>query len=178
MSFTSTNQTGVVPGSDYNKYAFSVNAGMNFTSNFTGRISAQYIRSDSEGRPAQGANDSNLLIPLINGLPRTIDIHDIKQNWIDENGKQVTLDPEGKSNNPYWIINKNKFTNNLDRMIGNITLTYKPIEGLTITNNAGTDFYTEGRRKLYAKGTVGALNGKFQTWNLYKRIINNDLMVS
>ena len=178
LSFTSTNQTGVVPGSDYNKYAFSVNAGMNFTNNFTGRISAQYIRSDSEGRPAQGANDSNLLIPLINGLPRTIDIHDIKQNWIDENGKQITLDPEGKSNNPYWIINKNKFTNNLDRMIGNITLTYKPIEGLTITNDAGTDFYTEGRRKVYAKGTVGALNGKFQTWNLYKRIINNDLMVS
>ncbi len=34
LSFTSTNQTGVVPGSDYNKYAFSVNAGMNFTSNF------------------------------------------------------------------------------------------------------------------------------------------------
>ena len=31
LSFTSTNQTGVVPGSDYNKYAFSVNAGMNFT---------------------------------------------------------------------------------------------------------------------------------------------------
>ena len=178
LSFTSTNQTGVVPGSDYNKYAFSVNAGMNFTKNFTGRISAQYIRSDSEGRPAQGANDSNLLIPLINGLPRTIDIHDIQKNWVDENGKQITLDPEGKSNNPYWIINKNKFTNNLDRMIGNITLTYKPIEGLTITNNAGTDFYTEGRRKVYAKGTVGALNGKFQTWNLYKRIINNDLMVS
>ena len=90
LSFTSTNQTGVVPGSDYNKYAFSVNAGMNFTKNFTGRISAQYIRSDSEGRPAQGANDSNLLIPLINGLPRTIDIHDIQKNWIDENGKQIT----------------------------------------------------------------------------------------
>ena len=108
LSFTSTNQTGVVPGSDYNKYAFSVNAGMNFTKNFTGRISAQYIRSDSEGRPAQGANDSNLLIPLINGLPRTIDIHDIQKNWVDENGKQITLDPEGKSNNPYWIINKNK----------------------------------------------------------------------
>jgi hypothetical protein len=130
LSFTSTNQTGVVPGSDYNKYAFSVNAGMNFTKNFTGRISAQYIRSDSEGRPAQGANDSNLLIPLINGLPRTIDIHDIQKNWVDENGKQITLDPEGKSNNPYWIINKNKFTNNLDRMIGNITLTYKPLSPL------------------------------------------------
>ena len=110
LSFTSTNQTGVVPGSDYNKYAFSVNAGMNFTKNFTGRISAQYIRSDSEGRPAQGANDSNLLIPLINGLPRTIDIHDIQKNWVDENGKQITLDPEGKSNNPYWIINKNKLS--------------------------------------------------------------------
>ena len=49
---------------------FSVNAGYYefLLKNFTGRISAQYIRSDSEGRPAQGANDSNLLIPLINGI--------------------------------------------------------------------------------------------------------------
>lgn len=178
LSFTSTNQNGVVPGSDYNKYTFAVNAGMDFTSNFSGRVSAQYVRSDSEGRPAQGANDNNLLVPLVNGLPRTININEIKNNWMDEKGKQVTLDPEGKSNNPYWIINKNKFTNSLDRLIGNVTLTYKPFEGLTITNNAGTDFYTEDRRKLYAKGTVGALNGKFQTWNLYNRIINNDLMVS
>ena len=112
---------------------------MNFTKNFTGRVSAQYIRSDSEGRPAQGSNDNNLLIPLINGMPRTVNINDVKNNWIDEYGKQISLDPEGKSNNPYWIINKNKFTNQLDRLIGNIVLTYKPIEGLTISNNAGTD---------------------------------------
>ena len=178
ISVSTTNQTGVVPGSDYNKYAFAVNGGMNFTKNFTGRVSAQYIRSDSEGRPAQGSNDNNLLIPLINGMPRTVNINDVKNNWIDEYGKQISLDPEGKSNNPYWIINKNKFTNQLDRLIGNIVLTYKPIEGLTISNNAGTDFYTETRRKVYSKGTIGNLEGQFQTWDLYKRILNNDLMIS
>ena len=97
-------------------------------------------------------------------MPRTVNINDVKNNWIDEYGKQISLDPEGKSNNPYWIINKNKFTNQLDRLIGNIVLTYKPIEGLTISNNAGTDFYTETRRKVYSKGTIGNLEGQFQTW--------------
>ena len=57
-------------------------------------------------------------------------------------------------------------------------MTYKPIEGLTISNNAGTDFYTETRRKVYSKGTIGNLEGQFQTWDLYKRILNNDLMIS
>lgn len=94
ISVSTTNQTGVVPGSDYNKYAFAVNGGMNFTKNFTGRVSAQYIRSDSEGRPAQGSNDNNLLIPLINGMPRTVNINDVKNNWIDEYGKQISLDPK------------------------------------------------------------------------------------
>ena len=151
LSFTSTNQTGVVPGSDYNKYAFSVNAGMNFTKNFTGRISAQYIRSDSEGRPAQGANDSNLLIPLINGLPRTIDIHDIQKNWVDENGKQITLDPEGKSNNPYWIINRNMFNTDRDRYIMSLSMKWNITNWLNIIGRARVDnAYTDFERKLYA----------------------------
>lgn len=178
VSVSTTNQTGVVPGSNYNKYVFAVNGGMNFTPKFTGRVSAQYVRSDSKGRPAQGSNDQNVLIPVINSLPRTVNINDVRNNWINADGSQISLTPDGKSNNPYWIINKNAFTNSLNRLIGNVVLTYTPIEGLTITNNAGTDYYNETRRKVYSKGTIGNLEGQFQTWDLYKRIINNDLMAS
>ena len=177
-SVSAVNQNGVIPQSEYNKYTFAVNAGMDFSSKFSARISAQYIRSTSEGRAAQGSNDPNLLVPLVNGMPRTIDTNDIKDNWTDEYGKQITLDPDGKSNNPYWIINKNKYTTDLDRIIGNIILTYKPVEGLTITNNLGTDLYYENRRKVYSKGTIGEIEGKFQTWNLSNRVINNDLMAT
>jgi len=177
-SFSSVNQKGIIPGSDYNKYTFAINAGMDITSNFSARVSAQYIRSNSEGRTAQGSNDPNLLIPQVNGLPRTVNIKDAKNNWITEGGQQISLDPEGKSNNPYWIINKNKYVTNMDRMIGNIILTYTPFEGLTISNNAGTDFYTEYRRKVYSKGTIGELDGAFKTWDLYNSIINNDLMIT
>lgn len=178
LSVSTTNQEGVIPGSDYNKYVFAINGGMDFTPKFNGRVSAQYIRSDSKGRPAQGSNDQNVLIPVINSLPRTVNINDVRNNWIDSDGAQIALDPDGKSNNPYWIINKNAFTNSLNRIIGNVVLTYKPIEGLTIMNNAGTDYYNETRRKVYSKGTIGNLDGQFQTWDLYKRIINNDLMIS
>ena len=175
LSFTSTNQTGVVPGSDYNKYAFSVNAGMNFTKNFTGRISAQYIRSDSEGRPAQGANDSNLLIPLINGLPRTIDIHDIQKNWVDENGKQITLDPEGKSNNPYWIINRNMFNTDRDRYIMSLSMKWNITNWLNIIGRARVDnAYTDFERKLYAStdGLFSKSQGNYMTQE-DKKLLND-----
>ena len=42
-SFSSVNQKGIIPESDYNKYSFSVNAGMDFNSKFSARVSAQYL---------------------------------------------------------------------------------------------------------------------------------------
>ena len=32
--------------------------------------------------------------------------------------------------------------------------------------------------KYMRKGQLVTLNGQFQTWDLYKRILNNDLMIS
>lgn len=179
LGFSSHNQEGTIPGSDYNKYVFSLNTGMELAKNFSARISAQYIRSDSEGRPAQGNNDPNLLIETVNALPRTIDLQDFRNNWIDKDGNQIPIMPdEAVTNNPYWTLHKNKYTTNLDRIIGSINLSYMPIDGLTITDNLGTDYYNENRRKLFAQGTFGEMEGKFQEWDITNRIINNDLLVT
>lgn len=179
LGFSSHNQEGVIPGSDYNKYVFSLNTGVELAKNFSAWISAQYIRSDSEGRPAQGNNDPNLLIATVNAMPRTIDIQDLRNNWIDKDGNQIPITPDGViSNNPYWTIHKNKYTTNLDRIIGNINLSYTPVNGLTITDNLGTDYYNENRRKLFAQGTFGEVEGKFQVWDTKNRIINNDLLIT
>lgn len=175
---SSYNQKGIIPGTKYNRYTFSVNAGTEFTSGLSGRISMQYIRNDSEGRPAQGINNVNSLVPLVYTLPRTMDMNYLKNNWIDEQGDQIAMLPDTKANNPYWVANKNKFIGNLDRLVGSILLNYEPLEGLTFSNNLGMDYYNEDRRKIYAKGTFGEMEGKFQDWNIINRIINNDLMVT
>ncbi len=63
-------------------------------------------------------------------------------------------------------------------MFGSAIISYKPVKGLTITNNLGTDFFEEQRRQVYAWGTVGLPDGQFSTNNITYRQINNDLMIS
>ena len=88
------------------------------------------------------------------------------------------MDEAGKTGNLYWTVNKNKNTGTVDRMFGSAVISYKPVKGLTITNNLGTDFFEEQRRQIYAWGTVGLPDGQFNTNNITYRQINNDLMIS
>lgn len=178
LGFTNNTQEGIIPESEYSKNSISINAGRKLTDRLSARASINYIKTGSSGRPAQGSNDKNILSSAINGLPRTVSIHDVKENYVDEFGKQIALDGDRSANNPYWIIYNNKFTNELERMIGSMNVDYKVTNWLTLSNRAGTDFYTEYRRQLYKKGTLGQMNGKFTTWDLYNRIFNNDVMAT
>ena len=174
----SYNQKGTIPGTAYDRYTFSLNAGTQLAAGLSARVSMQYIRNNSKGRPAQGVNNVNSMLPLIYGLPRTMDINYLKNNWIDEKGNQISMGNNSLVNNPYWTVNKNKFTGGLDRLIGNFLLNYNPVKGLTFSNNLGMDYYNETRRKVYAKGTLGNLEGEFQDRTISSRIINNDFMMT
>lgn len=174
----SYNQKGTIPGTTYDRYTFSVNAGTELTAGLSARVSMQYMRNNSKGRPAQGVNSVNSLLPLVYGLPRTVDINYLKNNWVNEKGDQISMGNGSLINNPYWTVNKNKFIGGLDRLIGNFLLNYNPMKGLTFSNNLGMDYYNESRRKIYAKGTLGNLEGEFQDRTVSNRIINNDFMVT
>jgi len=137
-----------------------------------------YVKSSSSGRPAQGSNSNNILTNKINTMPTTIDIEDARDNWIDEFGNQISLDGDRTVNNPYWIINRNKFTNEVERLIGSVDVGYEIAPWLTISNRVGTDFYNEYRRQISSKGTLGNLDGSFSTYDLYNRVFNNDLMAT
>ena len=178
LGLTSHNQTGIIPNNEYDKYNVSFNGGRKFNDKLEARISFTYAHSTSEGRPAQGSNDVNVIVPQINSIPRTTDIAWLRDNWITETGSQMPVDETGKVGNLYWTVNKNRNTGTVDRMFGSAVVSYKPVKGLTITNNLGTDFFEEQRRQVWASGTVGLPDGQFTTNNITYRQINNDLMIS
>jgi len=178
LGYTNTNQQGIIPGSEYIKNNISFNGGRTFNEKLSSRVSLMYINTESTGRPSQGSNDPNILVNKINGLPRTVSNEAIENNYIDEFGDQISMDGDRTTNNPYWIVNRNTYTSELERIISSATVNYKPFEWLTITERAGLDFYNEDRQKLYTKGTLGEINGKFINFDLYNRIINNDLLAN
>ena len=163
LGLTAHNQTGVIPNNEYDKYNVSFNGGRKFNDKLEARISFSYAHTTSQGRPAQGSNDVNVLVNQINAIPRTTDINWLKNNWYAQDGTTVTqasVDEAGKTGNLYWTVNKNKNTGTVDRMFGSAVISYKPVKGLTITNNLGTDFFEEQRRQIYAWGTVGLPDGQ------------------
>jgi len=179
FGFTNTTQSGIVPNEKLRKNVINFNAGRNIFKGLDVRTNVNYVRTVADGRPVQSSNNPNVLQPLIYGLPRTLDINLLKDNWIDPVTKQqITLTPARNGNNPYWIANKNNFANVVDRVYGNGIVTYKPLEWLTISDNLGTDFYNEYRRGTTSQGTIGSLTGDFYTANLYNRVINNDLLIT
>ncbi|MBW4890041.1 SusC/RagA family TonB-linked outer membrane protein [Mucilaginibacter sp. HMF5004] len=179
ITFDNTIQRGTIEQQELNKNAISFNGGKKLPYGFDIRTNLNYTRTVGDGLAVQSSNNPNVLTSLIFGLPRTIDINQLRDNYIDPvTGQQNALNSSKNSNNPYWIINNNKFGNSVDRFFGNAILSYKPTSWLTLSDNIGTDFYTEFRKGVTRPGTIGALTGNFFTGNIYNRVINNDFLAT
>ena len=176
LSYTNTDVKGIVPNSNYKKNNYTINVGRNFTDKFSLRTNVNYIKSTSSGRTQQGSNDGNVIIENILGIPRTVSFNDLKNNYINAAGNQIPLTQ--RTNNPYWVLNQNPFSINVERFIGSATLDYKITDNLKIVEKLGTDFYNEDRQKLYSVGSLGTLKGSFTNWDYYNKIVNNDIYLS
>ena len=174
LSFTNFNQKGIIPNSELNKSVLSFNAGKNFSSKWTSRITFNYYRQKVEGQVSSGTGN-NSLINILYQIPRTFSLDEYKQ-YKNVDGSQKKLDQF--TNNPYWIINENTNEGTLDRIIGNFQVGYDPYEWLNFTARVGTDFYREYRRNILAMGTVGVPKGAFSDESIYSRELNTDVMAT
>jgi TonB-linked SusC/RagA family outer membrane protein len=179
VGVTALNQTGIVPGMKLDKYTLSLNAGYQFSTKFKSRTIVNYYNTSSEGRPAQSSNDPNVLTSAINSMPRTVDMGLLRDNWINSTSKeQVALTTDKTGNNPFWIVNKNKTTGSLERIILSENLSYDPTSWLNVSNTFGLDYSNESRKQVTSVGTFGLLKGQYTKNQYYNQIINNDLLVT
>ena len=176
VGYTNLNQTGTVPNSELKRNTIALNLGTTFANKFSVRGSVNYVRTTSKGKPAQGSNNPNII--YINNIPRTVDINDLRNNVIDTLGNAIALNGNRTSSNPYWLTNYNTFTNQVERIFGNVTVGYDPTPWLNLTARAGTDFFTENRRTITKKGTINKLLGEFTTEEIYNREINTDFIAT
>ncbi|WEK19398.1 MAG: SusC/RagA family TonB-linked outer membrane protein [Candidatus Pedobacter colombiensis] len=179
FGFTNTTQNGIIPNEQLRKNVLSLNAGRTVLPGLDIRTNVNYTRTAADGRPVQSSNNPSVLQSVVYGLPRTLDIGVLKNNYVDPiTGQQITLTAARNGNNPYWIVNNNNFSNVVDRVYGNGIVTYKPLSWLSISDNLGTDFYNEYRKGVTRQGTIGSLTGDFYAANIYNRIINNDFIIT
>ncbi len=178
MSLTNLKEQGIVPGNEIERNTLSFNGGTNLTKKISTRAVVNYVRTEGLNRPRQGSNNPARSIAGIYSIPRTTDVNLLKNNLVDENGAVIGIDGNGTSNNPYWTVEKNPFNNQVDRVFGNTSISYKPNNWLDFMGRIGTDVFREFRRGIIAKGTKGRVNGQFEDRDIYRRETNFDFIAT
>lgn len=186
ISVAATNARGIIPNNEYNRYNLTVrNTAELIKDKLTFDFSASYIKSFSQNMMSQGQYH-NPLIPLYL-FPRGDDIEKYKlyERYNPERGFKTQYWEYGVQDlsmqNPFWIMNRERFENVKDRYIFSGTLRYRIMDGLNITgrlrmDNAGDTYerkLSASTDLLFASDKGNYMQQKTDHKNVYGDIIAN-----
>lgn len=157
--FASVNRSddaGITPESKLNKTNITLRAATFLDEAEKWRVDAKvnYINMNAHNRPIQGVNPSNAFSTIYN-LPRSLNVAEFKHD-VDEKGNMIWWDAsKNPQENPYWVTKYRQNNDTRNRLLGNMSLKYSPVDWFNIELRGGTDYYTTTRNeKVYAGGNT------------------------
>lgn len=166
------NQEGMIPFSDYRNISVRVGGTFKFSEKLNFRPTIFFINSGGARVNADRYNES-----LTYWSPR----HNVK-DFLMPNG---TMKSYGE-NNPIYLNYAAPFTDDVNRIIGDLSFTYSPFSFLDIDYKLGMDSYHD-MRNYAGPGPLGLDNerrhgdlglGFVNEHRLYSRILNSNLMAT
>ena len=156
FSYNNLKDKGFMEGNFMERNSFRFNGNSQLSDKFNMGLTMNYINSQSE-RSQTGNQLSN---PLFRGwfLPRDYDLKN--SPWIKPDGSQIYFN--GLTDHPYWTLRKNLYDDEINRVIGTVSLGYDFNDWLGINYRIGTDYYTLRRSTYDAIGARGQANHAVQ----------------
>jgi TonB-linked SusC/RagA family outer membrane protein len=167
------NSAGIVPGNTWGRITVKIAGDANVSERFTLKGSANYIHSGGD-RLQKGSNTSGVML----GLMRTPGTFDNAAGYELQSGEQRNYQHGGGYDNPYWTVNKNKFTDNVDRLIGFAGFDWFISRWMNVNYRLGIDYFGEDWRNYFAKGSMEYKNGYVWLRKYSQRDINSDLLLN
>jgi TonB-linked SusC/RagA family outer membrane protein len=166
LSLSDSKEEGVVPLNKYHRTNISASTRGNFADNKLHlNSSLQYIKSNSR-RIQQGSNISGLMLGLLR-TPPSFDNSNGKADPVNDptaytisDGRQRTYRAGSGYENPYWAFNNTPYTDEVNRLLGNIDLTYDFTSWLSVNGKIGTDVYQDNRLQKYEINSRTAPSGR------------------
>lgn len=177
LSFTNLNQTGIVPNTDLERNTVSLSGGYNFNKKFSAKAFVSYIKSNSDNRPSISYGTESIIYLLNCWLPRSAKLSDMKRLWQPglEGRKQFSWN-YNYHDNPYLTLYENTNGQDVDRMIGNVSLKYDFTDWLSLQLRTATDFGNEKREYRRAFSTQRFPFGQYREVKLVTEERNSDFL--
>lgn len=185
VSFATTNSTGIVPESSYNRYNFTARNTSKFAKDkLTLDLGGSVIIQNDHNLVAQGTYNNPILGLYL--FPRGEDFEEVRTyERYNPSGIMTQYWPytEGAHNiqNPYWIQNRNKRDMDKRRFMANVSLKYDILPWLNVVARANIDeSYYSQTSKLYATTltTFCDKNGGYSLEDITDRSIYGDIIAN
>ncbi|WPO78878.1 SusC/RagA family TonB-linked outer membrane protein [Flavobacterium sp. KACC 22761] len=148
-------QLGTVPNSEINKTNFTINTNYQISKNVKVGVNANYIVTDAPQLPGgpSGGRAAGVMLQFL-WFGRQVDINDLQNDWTRNWNNSYY-------SNPYWNAYYNTTSQQRNRLIGDIHLDAKIIDGLNFRFRTGTDYYNDRRKYTIKYGTNGTPFGSY-----------------
>ncbi len=161
FSLGNSNEEGIVPLNTLNRITTGISTRSNLLDNKL-RISTSfnYVNEKSR-RIQQGSNVSGLMLGLVRTTPTFDNSFGLADPLNDDDGtgrnraiylsdgRQRNYRNGGGYDNPYWVILKNPYNDQVNRFYGNIDLTYEFTKLFQVNAKLGTDQFSDARVQAY-----------------------------
>ena len=161
FAYKNTYVDGTMPNSWQKKNDFKLSSNVDVTDKLTINGGLNYLNTATQGRPVVGYDDNSVGQKFFQWGQRQLDYERLKEYKYPSGvqrvwNRQSIDDPRPKyADNPYWTQYENYSDDVRNRLIGNLTLAYEIVEGLSIRGSAYTDYYTYTIRERVASGSQG-----------------------
>ncbi|MBS1537849.1 MAG: SusC/RagA family TonB-linked outer membrane protein [Bacteroidetes bacterium] len=187
VSFSNLKQYGIVPNNEFNRTTMKIAGDAKIAASLKASGSLSYMNSGGQ-RIQQGSNTSGVMLGMLR-TPATFDNTNGNgkgQAAADVESSYQFADTRGQRNyrggggydNPFWTVNKNAFSDDVDRLIGNVQLNYVASEWAEVMYRIGGDFYSDRRDGSFAIGSRTLPQGQVSYDEYYNRDITSDLIVT
>jgi TonB-linked SusC/RagA family outer membrane protein len=179
VSYTGLDQTGIVPNTDLKRNTFSFGGGYNLAKNFTARAFVSYIKSESGNRPSISYGTENIMYLFNCWLPRSVNMADLQNYWMPGlEGRRQSGWNYNYHDNPYFTVFENTNGQNVDRIIGNLSLKYDFAPWLSLQLRTATDYGNERRIYKRAFSTQRFPFGQYREANIVTEERNSDFLLT
>jgi len=179
FSYTNNEALGITPNNNLTRNSFNLKTSYKLAANLLAEVAANYAKSLSSSRPDLGYGQGTPMYEFV-WMNRNVNINSLRKYWQPglEGLQQFTQDYANGHDNPFFYAYENTSGQNKDQIFGNVKLTYKILDNLSIMGRVGTDYFNDFRPRRMAFSTFNYPNGYFQELTLKYQENNYDFLVN
>jgi TonB-linked SusC/RagA family outer membrane protein len=183
LSFGNNSSKGIIPRNTFSKTYVKLVGETAIGNKLRISASANYIRSGGD-RVQQGSNTSGVMLGLLRCTPTFDNSNGHGKQGYKYEDAYIIQDGSGSPrryagyDNPFWTVNKNPLTDQVDRLIGYLQVVYNPLTNITLTYRLGDDVYFDKRKGHTALMSANVPDGQQEEDFHYSNNLNSDLTLN